>query len=122
MRWAFFFALFLAPLAYGQCTPPNYCADQSTAVKNYTEGTVPTPPTLNNSYFDPVFHRPIWRWTDGTTAPNSQRTTGARGTPCAVSANCAYDVFAVYLGGTTLGTLGTVASGGIKFSGGVKIQ
>lgn len=59
---------------YGQtCAPPNYCADQSTTVKPYPAGSVPTPPALNSSYLDPVFNRKIWRWTDGTTTDSSQQ-------------------------------------------------
>jgi len=63
---------------YGQtCTPPNYCADQSTAVKAYPASAVPTPPTLNSYYVDSIFNRPIWRWTDGTTTDgNRQRSQG----------------------------------------------
>src|ERR1700739_569020 len=67
-----------APSLYGQaCTPPNYCADESTTVKSYPAGSVPTPPALNSSYLDPVFNRKIWRWTDGTTTDsNGQRSQG----------------------------------------------
>src|ERR1700756_1740034 len=62
---------------YGQtCNPPNYCADQSTTVKPYTAGSVPTPPALNSSYLDPIFKRPIWRWTDGSISLESQRSQG----------------------------------------------
>jgi hypothetical protein len=62
---------------YGQtCAPPNYCADQSTTVKPYPAGPVPTPPTLNNSFLDPVFNRPIWRWTDGSISVEGQRSQG----------------------------------------------
>jgi hypothetical protein len=69
--------IFYCSNLYAQtCTPPNYCADQSTTVKPYPAGSVPTPPALNTSYVDPVFHRAIWRWTDGTISPDGQRAQG----------------------------------------------
>ena len=67
------FSISLSPT----CVAPNYCGYTGTDVKPYPSGPVPTPPARNTSFTDPVFNRKIWRWTDGTTAPNTdQRAQG----------------------------------------------